>query len=198
MSERAFHAGDAGSNPAGDVKDPAQLDGCAGSESDERGNNVPRSGPRVHAKRSAALMPVAYDPGWIVGREYGERAATCDALLTEVARLCSTDKRHSPVPVCPRFIPRLAAVPYSGCWLWTGAADSKGYGAISAWGRVRSTHRVAWTLFRGPIPVDMTVCHRCDVTLCCNPDHMFLGTHRENMRDMAAKGRAPAQKGRAA
>lgn len=52
------------------------------------------------------------------------------------------------------------------------------------------------TLIR--LPQSMTVCHRCDVTLCCNPDHMFLGTHRENMRDMAAKGRAPAQKGRAA
>lgn len=82
------------------------------------------------------------------------------------------------------------------CWAWQAATDRYGYGAISA-PRERRTlqaHRAAYELARGPIPVGLHVLHRCDNRACCNPDHLFLGTHRENMRDMLAKGRLRARR----
>lgn len=64
-----------------------------------------------------------------------------------------------------------------------------GYGTVG--GRVLGTqaHRTAWELAHGAIPKKMCVCHRCDVPLCVNLDHLFLGTHRDNTRDSVAKGR---------
>lgn len=79
----------------------------------------------------------------------------------------------------------------TGCWEYTGALDSKGYGAIGTGGRGVSdrTHRVSWRLHRGPIPPGMFVCHSCDNPPCCNPDHLFLGTIQDNNADREQKGR---------
>lgn len=85
------------------------------------------------------------------------------------------------------------------CWLWTGAkaggdSPERRYGTIRAWlpsGRYGGmyVHRLSWEIANGPIPEGMYVCHRCDVPLCVRPDHLFLGTSRENNADMNAKGR---------
>lgn len=88
------------------------------------------------------------------------------------------------------------------CWLWRGAVISQnGYGGFSM---ARSlprgkqspqyAHRIAWALSHGPIPAGQSVLHACDVPLCCNPAHLFLGTQADNMRDAAEKGRLHVQR----
>lgn len=78
----------------------------------------------------------------------------------------------------------------SGCWEWTGACVTKGYGHItSGRGRQITVHRVAFELTNGPIPAGMFVLHRCDNPPCFNPEHLFLGTNLDNMRDAKSKGR---------
>src|SRR5689334_2841330 len=77
------------------------------------------------------------------------------------------------------------------CWNWKGARTELGYGLISVppHGRMMGAHRVAWALRHGAAPNDMFVCHKCDNPSCVNPDHLFLGTNSDNMRDCVAKGR---------
>lgn len=89
-----------------------------------------------------------------------------------------------------RFEGKYTPVPEAGCWLWIGAVAGHGrYGSLLSEGRLERAHRVSWELHFGPIPDGMNVCHRCDVGLCVNPAHLFLGTQRENVLDMISKGR---------
>jgi hypothetical protein len=79
----------------------------------------------------------------------------------------------------------------SGCRLWTGRT-SGGYGRLTVAGKPIRAHRLAFELARGPIAADLCVCHHCDTPTCINTDHMFLGTHADNMADMRKKGRGRA------
>lgn len=82
----------------------------------------------------------------------------------------------------------------NGCWEFTGALRS-GYGAIKYNSKVCGTHRVSYELNYGLIPNNMLVCHKCDNRKCINPDHLFLGTHKDNMQDCLSKGRMVINKG---
>jgi hypothetical protein len=75
----------------------------------------------------------------------------------------------------------------SDCWI----TKMKDYGKIKFFGRNESAHRVSYLAFKGDLPLGMLVCHKCDVRNCVNPDHLFLGTYKDNMQDAITKGRIP-------
>ncbi len=75
------------------------------------------------------------------------------------------------------------------CWLWQGCLSKAGYGQIRFGGKLYYAHRVAYSMTYGEIPDRMEILHTCDFPRCCNPNHLQLGTHDDNMKDMAQKGR---------
>lgn len=101
----------------------------------------------------------------------------------------------------PRIIPRMSAkesdrfwkkVEFnssSGCWDWTAYINKWGYGTFGFSGDTWLVHRVSWTEHNGPIPEGLLVCHHCDNPKCVRPDHLFLGTDKDNSDDKRKKGR---------
>lgn len=77
----------------------------------------------------------------------------------------------------------------SDCIIFQGFVDQSGYGRLTIKGRGTSAHRYAYEQAFGKIPEGLCVCHKCDNTLCINPEHLFLGTHGDNARDRSEKGR---------
>ena len=77
----------------------------------------------------------------------------------------------------------------SGCWEWNLSLSGSGYGHAHENRKTKRAHRMSYEIFIGDIPEGMCVCHKCDNTKCINPDHLFLGTHQDNMDDMVIKNR---------
>ena len=131
-----------------------------------------------------------------------------------IARICSLpdcDNKHKAKGYCKnhyerfrlfgkpdaRVIPSLEERFFSkvdkteSCWLWEGGIRGNGYGGFDR----RPAHRVSWEMNNGQIPDGMNVLHKCDVRICVNIDHLFLGTQSDNMNDMYAKGRGNNARG---
>jgi len=85
--------------------------------------------------------------------------------------------------------------PNSGCLLWLAACNAAGYGLCGISRRSVLAHRLAWEAAHGPIPDGLHVLHKCDVPSCVNVDHLWLGSHQDNMADKFHKGRAKGGKG---
>ena len=95
-----------------------------------------------------------------------------------------------------RFEKHIEKITESGCWIWTGCASSKKgtpYGRFSFGGKVRFAHRISFLIYNGVLFDDLCVLHRCDVPSCVNPNHLFLGTKKDNAQDMTRKGRGIAK-----
>jgi len=91
-----------------------------------------------------------------------------------------------------RFIRDTYPEPNTGCWIWGGGVNVDGYGVmkcVTLPKETRSAHRASYFLHNGPFDYSLQVLHRCDNPPCVNPDHLFLGTHQDNMNDRKLKGR---------
>lgn len=115
-----------------------------------------------------------------------------------VKRTIRRDLRED-VQTASRIWSKVTAGDSAQCWPWQGAksAPRRGlaYGKIAVDGVTHYVHRVVWAMTYGPVPDGMRVLHTCDNPPCCNPAHLFLGTHADNMRDREAKGRHNAPRG---
>ncbi len=138
---------------------------------------MPRNGPRPLCSYPACGRP-HWTKGFCTGhawqlRTHGELRPIVD---------------NHKIPFAERFSAKLVRSD-SGCLLWTGSVDSKGYGTVQRDGVTLSAHRAAWELKHGPVTDGLHVLHKCDNPPCCEDSHLFTGTHTDNMRDMVAKGR---------
>ena len=104
-----------------------------------------------------------------------------------------------------RLLKKRLVDPETDCWLWTGCTNinrrnpqATVYGRLGVRGTVYKVHRLAAWLYKGfYLDSTLCVCHKCDTPLCFNPEHLFTGTYRDNVRDCIKKGRGNKVKGEA-
>lgn len=99
----------------------------------------------------------------------------------DVIRFWSKVNKNASIPThCPEL---------GQCWEWIASCSKKGYGQIGIQGKVLRTHRFVWEITNGGIPDELQVLHKCDNRKCVNPNHLFLGTNTDNVRDKVIKSR---------
>ncbi len=101
-----------------------------------------------------------------------------------------TAKGKKPLPIEERFFPKIAFIPFHTCWEWMGTKNRGGYGSfLHSYQVKKGAHQISWEIHYGPIPSGLCVLHKCDNPGCVNPEHLFLGTKRDNTLDMVKKRR---------
>jgi len=129
-----------------------------------------------------------------------QRLIESDRCVDFSRQICGPFKGngHEKKTIVQRFFEKIG-YGMSDCWFWFGGRDQTGYGRmrIKNYTNENFAHRISWELHNGKIPNGMKVLHKCDVPNCVNPDHLFLGTQQDNMKDMVEKGHTirKAQKG---
>ena len=94
------------------------------------------------------------------------------------------------IPLIDRLLRKLVVDQHTNCWEWQGGKNNIGYGMIRDGQQMRTTHRVSYEEHNNtPIPAGLVVMHSCDNKLCCNPQHLSVGTMKDNMHDMIKKNR---------
>lgn len=125
----------------------------------------------------------------VYGTSLVNRGGSCGCLKRERASVTMSKMR---IEKCgtqlERFLSRFK-VASSGCWVWQSHTDKDGYGILPATGAAIRAHRFSYVIHKGLIPDGMLVCHTCDNPSCVNPEHLFLGTAKDNIQDMISKER---------
>lgn len=98
-------------------------------------------------------------------------------------------RSSSHTPIIEIFEKKFIKLDKESCWIWKKSINSSGYGTMGFMGKSTVSHRVSYQLYVGEIPNGMIVCHKCDIPSCVNPNHLFLGTHSDNRKDMRSKNR---------
>jgi hypothetical protein len=110
----------------------------------------------------------------------------CRKHYTRLMRGTDPDAiRQREKTIAARIEEKIERVPESGCWLWIGSVNNKGYGQLSG----QYAHRVSYQIVHGAIPEGLYLLHSCDVPCCVNPGHLHPGTQKQNMEDAVRKGR---------
>lgn len=136
-----------------------------------------------------------------IGRVHAYSQGCRDCINLAMAVLRRLKRGADRLTFTERFEQYVEPVPWSGCWIWTGAATSVHghmHGIFNVEtnkknrkAKVSTAYRVAWELYVGKVPDGMCVLHKCDNRLCVNPTHLWIGTKKENTHDMIRKGRHP-------
>jgi hypothetical protein len=126
----------------------------------------------------------------------GEEQVTRFHVLRDGADACLRCANRGYQTHMARFWARAIPEPNSGCWLWTGRVDGKGYGMFMIDSSNRRAHRLALSFSGVDVPHDRIVCHRCDNPPCVNPEHLYVGTDRDNVNDRESRKRGGGPKRR--
>lgn len=140
---------------------------------------------RITPERIESYRHMYYDLGWSMTK-------IADHYKLSTSSVQEVMKKNGLAPSIPLnsgTVRNYKGTPITGCWLWTGWTDKDGYGKTTWEGKRIIIHRAAYEAFNGSIPKGFNICHSCDTPACYRPDHLFIGTQKDNIHDIVGKDR---------